>query len=276
MVSYIQKTNRNSFTLRFKKYKRLRSDIWGRIAFANKRNDITTLLKYYGDRDLYHRIRPLSRRRKNIVAEYFKNNRRWKPFEYSITDKPEPPKGRPFSFRSALKLLRKKFLLFYTLRFKSKSLRKRMRQRSFSTRYHKTNKGKAYIECRADVLLYRCNLSDSIQESRRLIRKHHVFLLGPKAINDTRFFSTMLIKKANYQIPVYFLLRLSPAYNIIRKQLLLNYIWSRIKLYAHPPSWILTNYTLMIFLLIQVPVANRVRYIFPGNLATFLGAALYF
>lgn len=38
MVKYIQTTNRNSFTSKVKKYKKLRNDIWGRLAIRNKKN----------------------------------------------------------------------------------------------------------------------------------------------------------------------------------------------------------------------------------------------
>jgi hypothetical protein len=275
MVSYIQKTNRNSFTRRFKKYKRLRSDIWGRIALANRNDAISTFLKFYANRDLTYRTRHLGKRKRKALSHAFRNSRNWKPFTFTITEKAEPIKGRDFKYRSSLKILRKKFLLFYNIRLKSKSLRKVMRARSFRSSTQ-SKLDKAYIECRPDVLLYRCNLSENIQQSRMLIRKGQAFMIGPKAPKDNRFFTTTLIKKPYHLIPTFFLFRLSPAYSLIRKTMIRNLIWSRIKFFSLPPTWIMPNHTMMLFLLLQAPSAVRVRYVFKGRLTTFLGAAIYY
>jgi len=88
MVSYIQATNRNSFTLRFKKYKRLRKDIWGRLALHNKKNYITALIRTYAERDLHHRIRQLPRRKKFRILRKFNFKTRFHQFRYQLKEKP--------------------------------------------------------------------------------------------------------------------------------------------------------------------------------------------
>jgi len=69
MVTYIQKTNRNSFTLKYKKYKRLRSDLWGHIAYVNKQNAFTTQMKRFAEQDLRNRMRHFPKRKKRQVTE---------------------------------------------------------------------------------------------------------------------------------------------------------------------------------------------------------------
>lgn len=53
MVKYIQTTNRNTFTSKVKKYKKLRNDIWGRLALRNKKNAITRFIRV-GQIEIYH------------------------------------------------------------------------------------------------------------------------------------------------------------------------------------------------------------------------------
>jgi hypothetical protein len=180
MVTYIQKTNRNSFTLRYKKYKRYRSDLWGRIAFANKNNSFTTQMKKYAYQDLKNLTRTMSKRKRRRVFRTFGLTKGfYEPFEYSVTSKPEPKQRKRLSSRSELIMLRKKVSAYYYLRLKRKSLRKLFKRRMLQRLYNTPLESKtihptkfltsAYIhgstgstlEARFDVILYRLNLIQS-------------------------------------------------------------------------------------------------------------------
>lgn len=276
MIAYIQQTNRNSFTRRYKKYKLLRCDIWGRIALLNKKNYVTSYLKYHANQDVLSRTQQLTRRRRIQVSQNLGIIHNPNAFYYNVAIKATPPKGKMKLHNAMVRLIHKRILLFYSLRFKSKSLRKRMRTHSTISGYAGINRDKAYLEGRADVLLYRCNLGDSIRGCRRLIKYGHVFMLGPKAPNDTRFFSCQKIKKSEFQLPIFYMIRLCPAYSLIRKRLIYNYLLARNKFISLPPKWIMPQYGPMLFLLLFLPKVSHVKYLFKGTLATFLGTALYF
>jgi len=273
MVTYIQKTNKNSFTLRFKKYKRLRRDIWGRLALLNKKNYVTAMMRTYAQRELMKRIRNLPKRRKRHIMKKFKIRRKITPFQYAIQEKPRVRLGKPYEFRVSFRFLAKSLQFFYNLRKTKSSLRKLFKH------IHKPilkSRIPFFLEHRADVLFYRSNFVDNVHQARLFMKNKHLSYLIPKHNKKNSFVTEKTILKPYTQIPVFTFFKLSPFLAFKRKKTLYHALRSRNKLIGTAPEWIYVNYKLMISLLIRN--ADNVTYHFPyaKNISSFLGAAKYF
>jgi len=275
MTTYIQKTNKNSFTLRYKKYKKLGSDLWGRIAFVNKKNEFTTHMKGLAERDLRKRIRYIGNRKKQAIRTRFGLRRKRYFFEYSVIEKPKKFRRTQWTRRSELRNMSKKIRHFYSLRLTRKSLRKLAYRRRFRKSHSKAVTS-SFLETRFDVMLYRLNFISSIYEGRRIIRTKKAFVLGPSnKTSNNKFFSTSTMRKAYHQIPIFYFVTLSYHLALHRKIYLKNVIYAW-KLLAYPPSYLLASYKTMIGLRLNNPSTNKIRYPFKGSLAYFIGAALYY
>jgi len=295
MPTYIQRTNRNSFTLRYKKYKRLRSDIWGRLAFINKNNTFMTQMREYAEGDLRRAIkcRPINKRK--VLYRRFQLARKLdRNFEYSITIKPRAKRNKRLTFRGSLILIRKKFTAFYGLRYKQKSLRKifaKVGRKHYTSRnrilitstprfiptFPSAGLGGSMLESRIDVILYRLNFIQYIYEGRRFLREKKAFVLGPckrKSIYR-KFFSFFTLKEHYHKVPLFYFVSLRYDLSLLRKVLLCNLIYAR-KLMFYPPKYLLVNYKTMIGLRHVTPRIGQIRYPFPGTLSRFLGLAVYF
>jgi ribosomal protein S4 len=256
MVSYIQPTNRNSFTLRFKKYKRLRKDIWGRLALQNKKNYVTALIRTYAERDLRNRIRKLPRRKKFRILRKFKFKRRYHQFRYQLKEKPRVLLGKPYPFRIAMKILGRSLIRFYYLRKKRKSLRK-----LFSS-FRPGRTPDFFLEKRADTLFLRANFVDSILQARQFIKHKQLAYLNSYQKKKNAFISQKTILKPYTQIPIFTFFKLSPFLAFKRKTVLYHALLSRNKFISLPPKWLLVNYRLLIALTIRI--ANNIKYIYPS------------
>jgi ribosomal protein S4 len=297
MVTFIQKTNRNSFTLKYKKYKRLRSDVWGHIAFVNKQNAFTTQMMRFAEQEFKNRIRTYTKRKKKQIYRSFGLTRGfYKPFEYSVTTKAGPKQPKKLTLRGATLILRKKIKAFYYLRLRRKSLRKLFKRKlskaclfniptkqSTVTPYKfiasdiaKGSTG-ATLESRIDVVLYRLNFISSIYDGRRLIRTKGAFVLGPctRKRSYRKFFKFFLLRKNYYKVPLFYFVSLRYDLTLYRKMILLNLLHAA-KLVSYPPSYFMVSYKTMIGLRLTNPPVHRVRYPFYGTLAFFIGTALYF
>jgi hypothetical protein len=275
MTTFIQKTNKNSFTLRYKRYKKLGSDLWGRIAFANKKNDLTTHMKNIAEQDLKSRIRFLVKRKKKRIQKQFKLRYKPKLFLYSVLERPKRLRRNKATRRSKLKSISKKIKTFYNLRLTKRSVRKLINHRKFR-RSNSKNVTASFLETRFDVMLYRLNFISSIYEGRRIIRTKKAFVLGPsKKTSNNKFFSASTMRKAYHQIPLFYFVTLNYKLALIRKIYLKNIIYAW-KLVAYPPSYLLASYNTMIGLRLNNPRVQKIRYSFKGSLAFFIGAALYF
>jgi hypothetical protein len=275
MTTYIQKTNKNSFTLRYKKYKKLGSDLWGRIAFVNKKNDFTTHMKNMAEQDIKNRIRFLSKQKKRRIQKRFRLRRKAQLFQYTVLEKPKRVRRNRITARSKLRVLRKKIKAFYYLRLTQKSIRKLVGHRKFR-RSNSKNVTSSFLETRFDVMLYRLNFISSIYEGRRIIKTKKAFVLGPSTkTSNHKFFSTSTMRKAYHQIPIFYFITLNYKLALHRKIYLKNIIYAW-KLIAYPPSYLLASYKTMIGLRLNNPKVQKIRYPFRGSLAHFIGAALYF
>nr|ADZ99058.1 ribosomal protein S4 [Physarum polycephalum] len=273
MITYIQNTNKNSFTLRFKKYKRLRRDVWGRLALRNKKNYVTAVIRTYAQRELMKRIRNLTRRRKRRIRRKFKIRRKVAQFQYAIQEKPKVRLGKPYEFRVDFRFLAKSLRFFYNLRKTKSSLRK------LFTPIHKPifrKKIPFFLEHRADVLFFRANFVDNINQARLFLKTKQLSYLVPKHRKKNSFVTQKIILKPYTQIPIFTFFKLSPLLAFKRKKTLYHALRSRNKLIANAPKWLYVNYKLMIALFIRN--ARDIKYYFPYSkkITSFLGAAKYF
>jgi ribosomal protein S4 len=273
MVSYIQTTNRNSFTLRYKKYKRLRNDVWGRLALRNKKNNVTALIRLYAQRELNKRIRHLIKSKKRRIRKKLKIRYKMTQFQYSIQEKPKVRPGRPYGYRVTFKFLLKTLRFFYNLNKTRSSLRKLFSpiHRSVSKRYNKMS-----LERRADVLFYRANFVDTVRQARLFIKKKQLFYLIPNHKKKNAFVTQKIIAKPYTQIPLFAFFKPSPLLAYKRKQTLHHALKSRNKFFAIAPKWILFDYKLMLALLIKNPINVKYHFPYSKTVTSFVGAARYF
>jgi ribosomal protein S4 len=298
MVSFIQKTNRNSFTLRYKKYKKFRSDIWGNLAFVNKKNALTTQMRKFAEEDLRKRLRQYPNKKKREIFQRFGLNKGFlRSFEYSVKLKAQAKRKKPLTMRGLMMILRKKLNTFYYCRLKRKSLRKLFskknikKHRLYNTPIYQTNnasekfltpsltKGSvgSILESRIDVILYRLNFIQSIYEGRSFVKTKKAFVLAPCKNSKIyrKFFSFITLKKHYYKVPLFHFVSLRYDLSLLRKVVLINLI-NASKLLAYPPDYLMVNYKTMIGLRHTNPPVNRIRYPFHGTLAYFIGTAIYF
>jgi ribosomal protein S4 len=309
MVQYLQKTNRNSFTLRNRKLRRLRGDIWGRLAIAGKNDAISRYLMRLGHTELRRMSKAFSREAKRRVYRNFGIPGFMQTFEYSVKVKAEPKPPQRLKARANYFLIRKRLLAYYSMRLRRKSIRKVFKQKrgpsqkklSFVTRYipkynpsnslsgryiyyDYVNKPLAIsLESRIDVILHRLNFSDCIYAGRHLIRTKRVFVMGPsrharesKHKINRKFFYCTRPKKHYHKVPLFHFVTLTRDLTLRRKLYLKHMIYSW-KLISYPPDYLMVDYGTMIGLRHRNPGISEIRYPFRGGyLSSFLGAALWF
>lgn len=279
MVAYIQNTNRNSFSLRNRKYKNLCRDIWGRITLANKKNKITNILTTFAQRDLRNRIQHLSSEAKKKIYGAIKGQYRPPMFEYQVKRQTVHRLRKPYKFRMSLRVLGRAFRYFYQFRNTRKSLRKifaaspvHYKNVTSPSNSYKRN----FLERRADVLLYRANFAQDIRKARLLIKYKHFHYLIPKQKKIKIFITHKLVTRPYTQIPIFSFFKLTPTLAAKRKTLLHHMLRSGNKLFSLNPKWLYVNYNLMVALLIKNPIIVRYTFVNSKSLATFIGAARYF
>lgn len=293
MPSYILKTNRNSFTLRHKKYKRYRSDIWGYIAMQNRKNKFTEQMREFAERDLRSRLRRTSKKRRKILFKRFRLFRNYHgTFQYAVNVKPRPKSKKPLTMRGSLRLLGKKLKAFYYFRLRRKSLRKLFKYRNLqkarivtlsvqNKRFFGISAGRsaigAEVESRIDVILYRLNFISTIYDGRRFIKTKRAFVMGPckRKRNYRKFFTFFMLKKHFHKVPLFHFVSLRYDLLLFRKVVLKHLVFAQ-KLLSYPPNYLMVNYKTMIGLRHINPPMKKVRYPFRGSLAHFIGAALYY
>lgn len=275
MVVYVQKQNRNSFTLRFKRYKMLRYDLWGRISWANRRNNITHYLKYFAAKDTFSRLKILKKKKRRKLRRFLKLSRKYKPRLYETNknkfyigkmsgNRTGRPKEAKLKRRSAVRNLKHTFRFFYGLSFRRKSLRK------FFT--IKSSQPSVALELRIDTLLYRSNFFQTVAEARKFV--NFIRLLKNKKIS--KFICLPNKLKANTQILPYQILVMTPTLTLKRKSVLLNYLRATNKIYNCRYSHILINFRLLAVALLRIPNATEIRFPFSNiPLLRFLGVARY-
>ena len=273
MVTFIQTTNRNAFTLRYRKYKNLRYDLWGRMALANKRNKITNYLKYFAIKDTNFRLKFLPRLKQKLIRRAFhshkkrKFNKKRRPFRYKhkslLGKKTGRQKSPLLKRRSAIKNLKHTFRFFYGLTFRNKSFRKFIKI--------KKSNPVVSLEKRIDTLLYRSNFFQTIAESRRFLYK--VRILKKKGKN---FSCRRNHLRPHTQIAPFEMVLMTPSLTLKRKNVLFNYILSGNKLHNSRYSYFMINFKLLVIMMIRNPLASEIKYPFCNiPLTKFLGVAKY-
>jgi hypothetical protein len=285
MTVFIQHTNPNGFTPRYRKYKQLRSDIWGYLAYANKKNDFYKIMRRYAEVQLRKRIRVFKTKKKRYFQRLFRMNKPRFRFEYSVKARREPELKKPLNFRSSLRVLRKKLVMFYNFRLRGKPLRKLFSKANrFVQRRTIFKQGNRYLdpvlshkndlEARIDVLLYRLNFIQTVYEGRRFIQGKLAFILKPST-DSGKFFHYYTAKKYFHKVPLFHFISLRYDLAIILKYKLINMILAN-KLLSYPPDYLMVDYRTMIGLRHIPAIPIRVRYPFQGTLAYFIGLAMYY
>jgi len=283
-MPYYLPTNPNSFRPRYRKYKQIRSDIWGNLAFLNKKNSFFTIMRRYAYLNLRQRIFRFRKKKAKRLRRAFKFYGTRRFFEFSIKKKKHIEIKQKPKVRYSLRLLRKKLILFYGFRLRRKPLRKLFQRanrgkigRTFLETHRFRNPVPAKrvdLEARIDVLLYRLNFIHSVYEGRRFIREKRAFVMKPSP-KGPKFFLYYTIRKYFHKVPYFHFITLRYDLALLRKCRLLNMIYAA-KLLAYPPDYLMVDYRTMIGLRHMPILARRVRYPFQGTLAFFLGLAIYF
>jgi hypothetical protein len=285
MATFLQRTNPNGFTLKYRKYKQLRSDIWGNLALLNKKNSFFKIMRRYAEIQLRKRIQVFKQKKKRYFKTLFRMNKPRFRFEYNVKAKREPVLKKALNFRSSLRVLRKKLNMFYGFRLRAKPLRKlfsKVNRIIPSQSMLLKNNGyvlpvrskKVDLEARIDVILYRLNFIHSVYEGRRFIRGKLAFILKPSS-DSRRFFNYYTAKKYFHKVPLFHFISLRYDLALLRKYRLINLILAS-KLLSYPPDYLMVDYRTMIGLRHIPIVINRVRYPFQGTLAYFIGLAIYY
>jgi ribosomal protein S4 len=282
----LTRTNPNAFHPKYRTYKKLRNDIWGTLAFLNKKNKFYRTMKLQAYVQLKKRIRRLKLNRRKRIYKAFRT-RKPTPQQFSIRGKAQIKLKKPLNFRSSLQILRKKMLAFYGFRLRRKPQRKLFAHTNKATKKTQmmlfqnrfifpsiSKKAPNAFESRFDVVLYRSNMVRTIPSAKRIIKEKMCFIMEP-AIRRKKFFRYFSVKKHFQKIPLFHFTSLRYDLALRRKSTLLHLIRAR-KLLAYPPNYLMVNFNSMIALRIREPSPQLVRYPFPGTLAYFLGLAIYF
>jgi len=260
-----------------KKYRRYRSDIWGKLALKQKNNFITNLIYDFSQMALRRRLRKVTfKARRRIQKSFGKTLKRisFKNFNYDITVKAKQQRFRPSSKRGNLLKMRRQISLYYgggrirskTFRRYSRLIAEKANRKTMligSTVHHEYTNRRTYaslVESRLDVLLLRCNFVDSIYRARTFVFHHKCKVQGMTRVKHPG----MLIK--NYQR---FMLKNNYAKTI--KQNLIKRMFSK-RTFINVPSYIFVNYALMFAFRIENPITRLVSFPFaeqPGALANF-------
>jgi len=302
VIAYLQKNNRNSLKLRYRKYRKHRSDIWGRIAQLGKENYFTSQIAKFAKIELRNSVRHTRKRKGSFrrfgvseITQALKQSE----YNYSITVKAEPKKKKIPNLSGRLWLLAKKFKYFYNMKIRNQPLRKILKPKpSFRAKsqhhllyekrfgYQANDINRVRIETRIDVLLYRLTFIPYIWDARRLIRHSLVYILKPAFFyfrkNKTdrfsltkKFFSYFLVKKYFHTLSYFNGLTLKPHYAFWRKSVISKML-NENQLFCFPPQYLLMKYATMVGFLIKNPVPSNIGYPWPGTLLSFLGSALYY
>jgi hypothetical protein len=280
----IKRTNPASFTPRYWTYRKLRNDIWGNLAYLNKKNSFFRLMKKYALVQLKRRIRKLRYKKRIYILKAFRIRKHHRTADYSVTKKKPMRLKKPLKFRASLQVLRLKLLAFYGFKLRRKPMRKLfvsinkgVGKNSISRPNAPFASGRRQInsvETRVDVMLYRAGFTTNVYEGRRFIREKKAFVMEP-ATHKGRFFHYYNLKSYYHKVPLFNFITLRYDLALRRKITLRHMIWAR-KLICYPPHYLLVDYRTMIGLRHIDPSTNMVRYPFPGTLAYFVGLAIYF
>lgn len=239
MPAFAQATNPNSFVLRYKRFKYFRSDIWGSLAFHNKKNAFYKVMRRHAQMQLQSRIRFMQRKKKRFIRRAFRTRYTRKSFEYDVTTRPKTSLKKPLKFRSSLQVLRKKLLIFYGFRLRRKPMRKIFAKVNISVGRRKimvlqNNRFVKPIpkrniandlESRIDIMLYRANFIQTPYEGRRFIREKKAFVLEPAKHKD-RFFRYYYLKECYHKVPLFHFVTLRYDLALRRKMTLIHLLWA--------------------------------------------------
>jgi ribosomal protein S4 len=303
LIIYLQQTNRNSFKLRYRKYRKYRSDIWGRIGALGKTNKFTLQMARFAKRELRNSVRHFRKRRGafkrleiNEITEALKQHE----YNYSTIAKAEPKKKTIPHLGGRVRLLAKKYKYFYNLKIRNQPLRKILRvkhghpaksphhlmyEKRFS--YHNDTTNRVKIETRIDVLLYRLTLVPYIWDARRLIRYQLVYTIKPAfpyfmkpkpvrmGYRKRKFFSYHIVKKYFHSLAIFNAITLQFKYALWRKSVIIRMLQQN-QFFSFPPKYLWMKYNVMAGFLIASPRPSEIGYPWPGSLLFFLGSALYY
>lgn len=116
------------------------------------------------------------------------------------------------------------------------------------------------VEHRLDILVYRSNLSETIQQARQFINHGHITVNGK------------IVTHCGYMLKNFNIVGLTPnIQNTLFKKLQYNILYNRVILY--PPKYIYVDYSLMKSMIIKNPITSKVPFPFKIDLSKWLGLA---
>lgn len=264
--------NRRSRNTIHKKYRRYRSDIWGRLGVKQRNNFITKLIYDFSVMALVKRLYRVTRKSKKDIKDFFGPSFRktqQKNFSYQINQRAIQRRVRPNSQRGILLRMRRQISLYYgggrirvkTFRRYGRLIAERYYPKT-TVQHHFPRTYAAVVESRLDVLLLRSNFVDSIYRARQLIFHRKCRVQGLVRVTNPA------VQLHNYQK---FTLRSDYAKRAQRD--LIKRIKNReSRRFINPPSYLFVNYSLMTAFLIEDPITRLVGFPFSedyGALASF-------
>jgi len=268
--------------------------------YLNRKNYFTTEMLRFAKRNLRYKLRFLSKRKRVRILKRFSGaSYRFRPFNYTLTAKAELKRKKQPRYSGRLRLLVRKYKLFYHLKLRDKSLRKIFRKKpttnkfgfvfsdpSHTGRFQVTSGvelNPLKIETRLDVLLLRLNLIQYLWDARQIIREKKAFVISPRhhpikkpiSLHRKKLFTFRTLYKYFHHVPLFTFITLRTDLALYRRILIRHLVISH-KLLVLPPDHLLMDHSSMVGLRIRNPKANRVRYFWPGSLVFFIGSALYY
>lgn len=289
------KVNNRLKKLKYKPFKRLRSDIWGTLGIKNKKNQITKKLKNYLEQDFKFKIKNYTKPNKTKaymaiekkklftrVKVYKKRPFYIKPeFDFNVVTKAKEKRRKRVSYRGFLLNQKRKFLIFFGEHFLRKKLRKitkdyRIKRNRFlerrSSRSFQSQKSFGHIfGSRLDLTLFRSNFCTTMRQCRQLIKHQKVNVMSDT--NKIIFFFFKKVKNLSYRIPIFTPIKLIDDLQFKRKNEFRHLLLTNNTYYARPKDLFIDYITFMSF---RIMDTNNQKLPFGADIKYFAGLSKHY
>lgn len=289
------KVNNRLKKLKYKSFKRLRSDIWGTVGIKNKKNQITNKLKSYLEQDFKFKIKNYTKAGKTKAYMTIEKKKLFtkikvfkkRPFyvrpefDFNVVSKAKEKRRKRVSYRGLLLNQRRKFLIFFGEHFNRKKLRKittdiRIKRSRFLERRFvfsfPSNKSFGHVfGSRLDLTLFRSNFCSTMRQCRQLIKHKKVNVMRDNTENE--FFLFRIIKNLAYRIPLFTPIKLINKLQLKRKNEFRHLLLTNNTYYASPKDLFIDYFTFISFRIFDT---NNQKLPFGGNINYFVGISKFY
>ncbi len=293
--------NPRSYRPKMRVYRYFRADVWGRVGYANKINNLTNTLSDYTKYELNESLKFIRKRKKKKLRRSLGLFHRYKIMNpFTLKKLYKYTKIKKLNTYSRIKMLYKRLKAFYFFKLKRKPARKFFRSKvlkpqaknnpyeipTFMAGHNNSGRWRAtifpaktkavVIEGRHDVILYRLNFASNLLVARKLITNKHAFIMRPcgRKKKYRKFFEFYRLRKYYFKLPLFHFTTL--RYDLCLKLKLLLEIKIRSKkILSYPPSYLMMDHITMVALRHRNPDNLNIRYPFSGTLGMFLSTLRY-